>query len=243
MNDVQKFKADDKVWVFHNKEKVVEATITYVKHEDRGHINYHFKCPDAKDLTWEWSGFCFATKEECIDYWVKWYEDLIVYENEEIDRYKGHIKDYEDDIAVTRQYRRAPKDAPPRIRKWSEEEIQKRISERFHYQVGDSAWIFRGMKPVKVTVIAQPTHWGTDPHSGDYRIKLPGNKGEDWEWPWVMFDTKAECVEHWYNEFVKGTEHCKKHIKREQSRIKEYEALIKLLKTLRKGNNELQKPT
>ena len=77
MNDVQKFKADDKVWVFHNKEKVVEAAITYVKHEDRGHINYHLKCPDAKDLTWEWSGFCFATKEECIDHWIKRYEDLM----------------------------------------------------------------------------------------------------------------------------------------------------------------------
>ena len=71
MNDVQKFKADDKVWVFHNKEKVVETTITYVKHEDRGIINYHLKCTDAKDLTWEWSKFCFTTKEECIDYWIK----------------------------------------------------------------------------------------------------------------------------------------------------------------------------
>ena len=66
MNDVQKFKVDDKVWVFHNKEKVVEAKITWVKHEDRGIINYHFECSDAKDLTWAWSGFCFATREECI---------------------------------------------------------------------------------------------------------------------------------------------------------------------------------
>ena len=39
MNDVQKFKVDDRVWVFHNKEKVVEAKITWVKHEDRGIIN------------------------------------------------------------------------------------------------------------------------------------------------------------------------------------------------------------
>lgn len=230
MNDVQKFKVDDKVWVFHNKENVVEAKITWVKHEDRGIINYHFECSDAKDLTWAWSGFCFATKEECIDYWIKWYEDLIVYTKKEIEHYKGHIRDYEEDIAITKRYRKAPKDAPPRIRKRSEEEMQRRIAEKFHFQVGGKAWVFRGMKPVQVTVLAQPTHWGTDLHSGDYRIKLPGNKGEDWEWPWVMFDTKAECVEHWYNDFVKGIEHCKKRIEGEQLRIKEHKAIIKLLK-------------
>ena len=234
MGNTVKHKVDDKVWLFHNAEKVVEAVITGVKEKSRTEDTvYYLRCPDAKELTWSYFGWCFSTKEECIDFWIKWYEDIILFEKEEIKRNKGYIKDYQGWIAKVNKCMKDPNYVPAKPKGWSLDEARARIGQ-FWYSVGDKCWVFRSLRPVQVTVLAQPTYWCDDPHSGDYKHTLPKGCSGEWSRESGMFDTKKECVDAVLNDFYVTIERCQDRIKHYQRKVKDYKALITLLKKLRK---------